>query len=130
MAHVGVIQEARAVRHIPLPPLLPETEPSSTGPEDLTGDVQPLFSQSSIVGGFIGDGLLAWRAVGPTVEIIETSTGSRKAAWTFGVILHNAAARVSIGYCIVLMISHLPYSRKMMLANSGIQINSLSTIYT
>lgn len=95
MASVSVIQEARAVRHTPLPPLLPETDPSA-GPDDLNGDVQPLFSQSSIVGGFIGDGQLAWRAVGPTVEIIETRTGSRLAAWAFGVILHNTAARVSV----------------------------------
>ncbi|KAK3879519.1 hypothetical protein Pcinc_015928 [Petrolisthes cinctipes] len=94
MAGVSVIQEARAVRHTPLPPILPEIEPA-TNPEELTGDVQPLSSQSTIVGGFVGDGQLAWRAVGPTVEIIETSTGSRKAAWTFGVILHNSAAKVT-----------------------------------
>ncbi|KAK4321740.1 hypothetical protein Pmani_007480 [Petrolisthes manimaculis] len=94
MAGVSVIQEARAVRHTPLPPILPEIEPA-TNPEGLTGDVQPPSSQSTIEGGFVGDGQLAWRAVGPTVEIIETSTGSRKAAWTFGVILHNSAAKVT-----------------------------------
>ncbi|XP_069945568.1 protein ELYS isoform X3 [Cherax quadricarinatus] len=92
MVGVSVVQVGSAVRHIPLPPLTHETE-SALNSEDPTKDLGN--NGFPVLGGFVGGGQLAWRAVGPTVEIIEPSTGTRKAAWTFGAILHNTGTRVT-----------------------------------
>nr|XP_045604615.1 protein ELYS-like isoform X1 [Procambarus clarkii] len=94
MVGASIVQVGSAVRHTPLPQLAHETE-SPLNSEDLTKDLSNIASQFPVLGGFIGDGQLAWRAIGPTVEIVEPYTGTRKAAWTFGAILHNIGTRVT-----------------------------------
>lgn len=102
MVGVSVVQVGSAVRHTPLAPLSHETEPILNS-EDPNKSLRNGSCQFPVLGGFVGGGQLAWRAFGPTVEVIEPSTGTRKAAWTFGAILHNAGARVggvpSVCYC-------------------------------
>ncbi|XP_071534189.1 uncharacterized protein Elys isoform X2 [Panulirus ornatus] len=94
MVGVSVVQVGSAVRHTPLAPLSHETDPTLNS-EDSHKDLRNSTSQFPVLGGFVGGGQLAWRAFGPTVEVIEPNTGTRKAAWTFGAILHNAGARVT-----------------------------------
>lgn len=89
---VSVVQVANGVRHTPLPPL---THDLQLNHEDHTKELDTSSPPHKVLGGFVGGGQLAWRACGPTLEVIEPTTGRRKAAWTFGAIMHNADARVS-----------------------------------
>ncbi|KAG0728092.1 Protein ELYS [Chionoecetes opilio] len=93
MVGVSVVQVAQAVRHTPLPALTPHT---GTGHEDYVKhmDAAPAAPLQA-VGGFVGGGQLAWRAAGPTVELLDPVRGTRKAAWTFGAVLHNGGAQVT-----------------------------------
>ena len=95
MVGVSVVQVANAVRHTPLPSLASDVD-TDVGPEDPVKSLTPRASPvHHVLGGFVGGGQLAWRASGPTVEIVEPDRGTRKAAWTFGAILHNTGAVVS-----------------------------------
>lgn len=93
MVGVSVVQVANAVRHTPLPSLIFDAA-ASVGPEDSSKSLESRVGHHHVFGGFVGGGQLAWRAAGPTVEIIEPDRGTRKAAWTFGVVLHNNGAQV------------------------------------
>ena len=76
---------AEATRHTPLP--------TSTQQE---GREQWQDQQQMIEGGFLGGGeQLVWRTLGPTVEVLEASSGTRVAAWTFGSVLKSTTAKVS-----------------------------------
>ncbi|XP_064087385.1 protein ELYS-like isoform X3 [Macrobrachium nipponense] len=93
MAAGSVVQVGNGIRHIPLPPLANGLE-LNLGQEQ--GDEEiGTASQYPVIGGFIGSGQLAWRAAGPTVEVVDPGSGARKAAWTFGAIMHNAGAKVT-----------------------------------
>lgn len=83
-----IIQIGGAIKHCPLPSLktcaIDDDEPQD---KRCTHRAR----EKSAIGGFIGVGQLAWRALGPTVEILDPTTCSRQAAWTFGAILHNTS---------------------------------------
>ncbi|XP_066981353.1 protein ELYS-like isoform X2 [Macrobrachium rosenbergii] len=93
MAAGSVVQVGNGVRHIPLPPLANGLE-LNLGQEQGDEEIGTV-SQYPVIGGFIGSGQLAWRAAGPTVEVVDPGSGARKAAWTFGAIMHNAGAKVT-----------------------------------
>ncbi|XP_045138597.1 protein ELYS-like isoform X4 [Portunus trituberculatus] len=94
MVGVSVVQVANAVRHTPLPSLASDAD-TGVGPEDPVKGLDARASPAHVLGGFVGEGQLAWRASGPTVEIIDPDRGTRKAAWTFGAVLHNTGAEVT-----------------------------------
>lgn len=52
----------------------------------------PLNTQGDFLG---SGGQLVWRTHGPTVEVVEANSGIRIAAWTFGAVFKNTAAKVS-----------------------------------
>ena len=91
------IQVGKAIRHIPISTLAPLTDPP-IGPQYENGlqDISTKLLTTEVLGGFIGGGSLAWRASGPTLEILDPKTCIRKAAWTFGAILRNTSAVVNI----------------------------------
>lgn len=95
MVGVSVVQVATAVRHTPLPSLVFDAA-GSVGTEDSVKGLGSPVNPHHVLGGFVGGGQLAWRAAGPTVEIIEPDRGTRKAAWTFGAVLHNNGAQVCV----------------------------------
>ncbi|XP_068200188.1 protein ELYS-like isoform X2 [Palaemon carinicauda] len=93
MATGSVVQVGNGVRHIPLPPFASSLE-LNLGQEHGDEEIGTV-SKYPVIGGFIGSGQLAWRAAGPTVEVVDPGSGARKAAWTFGAIMHNAGAKVT-----------------------------------
>ncbi|XP_050715924.1 protein ELYS-like isoform X49 [Eriocheir sinensis] len=94
MVGVSVVQVANAVRHVSLPSLVFDAA-ASVGSEDSVKGLESPIGAHHVIGGFVGGGQLAWRASGPTVEILDPDRGTRKAAWTFGVVLHNSGAQVT-----------------------------------
>lgn len=100
MVGVSVVQVAQAVRHTSLPSLVTDAT-GGVGPEDAVKGLEGPIGTHHVIGGFVGGGQLAWRASGPTVEIIDPDRGTRKAAWTFGVVLHNSGAQVGDCCCYI-----------------------------
>lgn len=89
MSSLSLVLPAEATRHTPLPPL-----PSIVS--DGTSPASDLLQQGSVLGGYVGGcDQLVWRALGPTVEVLGSSTGTRVAAWTFGAVFRSTAAKVS-----------------------------------
>ena len=107
MVGVSVVQVANAVRHTPLLSLASDADPGLRA-EDPIKRLDTPASPLHVLGGFVGGGQLAWRAAGPTVEIIEPDRGTRKAAWTFGAVLHNSDAQVGLGTICWAELFHLP----------------------
>ena len=92
--NVSNIQIARSTGKTCIPSLAPLNDICS-GNESPNKDSLNTWQQDGVFGGFIGEGTLAWRASGPTLEILHPRTCVRKAAWTFGAIVHNTSAVVS-----------------------------------
>lgn len=83
---LSLVLPAEATYHTSLPPL-PAVTPES---------VAPSYSlQPNVQGAYLsGSSQLVWRAYGPTVEVLNASSGARVAAWTFGAIIRNTEAKV------------------------------------
>ncbi|KAF2361736.1 ELYS beta-propeller domain [Trinorchestia longiramus] len=83
---LSLVLSAEASYHASLPALsniIPEACPA----------MYPL--QPKVLGGYLSSGSqLVWRAYGPTVEVLDSSSGTRLAAWTFGAILRSLEAKV------------------------------------
>ncbi|CAL4067987.1 unnamed protein product, partial [Meganyctiphanes norvegica] len=95
MGEASVVQWGSAVRHTPLASLTLGTEVPLSISDEADGSLGQNGGSLPVLGGFVAGGELAWRAAGPTVEVIDPLTGVRKAAWTFGAIMHNAGAKVT-----------------------------------
>ncbi|XP_018025653.1 protein ELYS [Hyalella azteca] len=83
---LSLVLSAEASHHTSLPAI----------PNIISEACPPTYSlQPSVLGGYLSSGSqLVWRAFGPTVEVLNSSNGTRVAAWTFGAILRSMEAKV------------------------------------
>ncbi|XP_076032240.1 uncharacterized protein LOC143020018 isoform X2 [Oratosquilla oratoria] len=82
----SVLQEGTLQHHHPLPSLSPSDKPE---------DADQSSNFISTIANFTSSGSLAWRAWGPSVEVLDPTSGVRKAAWTFGALLQNNGTKVT-----------------------------------
>ncbi|KAL7647755.1 UNVERIFIED_CONTAM: hypothetical protein RMT77_001364 [Armadillidium vulgare] len=91
----SVVQIGGAVKHSPLHSLFNFVHNDEDDDDDEQNPHASKESEKSVIGGFIGEGYLAWRASGATIEVTDSQTCIQQAAWTFGAMLHYTSPTIT-----------------------------------